>query len=294
MKSKRAPFLFIAPAMILLTCFSLVPIILSLFISTTDMSLAGLADYSRINFLGLENYTKILADPVFRQAVFNTLYYVLIGVPLVVIFSLTVSILIKLGNNRLFSMMRLVFYAPSITNIVAISIVWVFLYNPNESIGLINSVIGKLGMSPIAWLQDAQFSKIALIILAVWRGIGLNMLIFSAALQGIPDNMYEAAGLDGASRWQQIWHITIPQLKFSLFFVVVTTVIGWLQFLEEPLVMTEGGPLNSSMSLSLFIYKNGFQLNNFGYAAAGSLLLFVVVIVITLAQMRLQNKGNEA
>ncbi|WP_423188863.1 carbohydrate ABC transporter permease [Alkalibacterium sp. f15] len=288
MKSKKAPYLFLAPAIFLLFVFSILPIFLALFISFTDMSLAGLADYSRISFVGIGNYTKILDDQVFITAIKNTLFYVTMGVPLVIVLSMTIAILIKLGENRYFSMMRVVFYSPSITNIVAVALVWTFLFNPSQNIGLLNQLLALVGLGPIGWLTNTDISKMSLIILAVWRAIGINMLIFSAALQSIPDSMYEAAQLDGASRWQQIWKITIPQLKFSTFFVVVTTIIGWLQFFEEPFVMTDGGPLNSTISVALFIYRNGFQLNNFGYAAAGSLLLFVAIIIATIVQLRIQ------
>lgn len=292
MKSKSAPYLFIAPALLLLFVFSFLPIILAFIISLTDMSLAGLADYSRINFVGLENYSRIVTDSVFRISIGNTLFYVILGVPLIVVLSMTIAILINMGKGPYFSLMRLVFYSPSITNIVAIAIVWSFLFNPNESIGLFNYLLGFVNIGPIGWLTDTSISRISLVILAVWRGLGINMLIFSAALQNIPRTIYEAAELDGATRWQQIRYVTIPQLKFSTFFVIVTTIIGWLQFFEEPFVMTEGGPLNSTMSVSLFIYRNGFQLNNFGYAAAGSLILFVVIITATLIQLQIQKKGN--
>lgn len=292
-RNKLAPWVFITPAMILLIAFSILPIFIAFFISFTDLSLSGLADFSRIEFVGLENYQDVTSDGVFLQSIGNTLFYVALGVPLVVTLSLTVAVLIQMGNGPFFDMMRLFFYSPSITNIVAIAIVWSFLFNPNQSIGLINQVLSWVNIGPIGWLQNPQVAKISLIILAVWRGLGINMLIFSAALQNISPTLYEAAEIDGATRWEQIWNITIPQLKFSTFFVVVTTIIGWLQFFEEPFVMTEGGPLNSTMSIALFIYKNGFQFNRFGYAAAGSMILFVIIIVATLLQMKVQRRRDE-
>lgn len=292
-RNKLAPWVFITPAMILLITFSILPIFIAFFISFTDLSLSGLADFSRIEFVGLENYQDVTSDGVFLQSIGNTLFYVALGVPLVVTLSLTVAVLIQMGNGPFFDMMRLFFYSPSITNIVAIAIVWSFLFNPNQSIGLINQVLSWVNIGPIGWLQNPQVAKISLIILAVWRGLGINMLIFSAALQNISPTLYEAAEIDGATRWEQIWNITIPQLKFSTFFVVVTTIIGWLQFFEEPFVMTEGGPLNSTMSIALFIYKNGFQFNRFGYAAAGSMILFVIIIVATLLQMKVQRRRDE-
>ncbi|MGP6146505.1 carbohydrate ABC transporter permease [Jeotgalibaca sp. A122] len=292
-KNKLAPWVFITPAMILLLAFSILPIFIAFFISFTDLSLSGLADFSRIAFVGLENYQDVTSDAVFLKSIGNTLFYVVLGVPLIVMLSLTIAVLIQMGNGRFFDMMRLFFYSPSITNIVAIAIVWSFLFNPNQSIGLINQVLSWINIGPIAWLQNPQIAKISLVILAVWRGLGINMLIFSAALQNISPTLYEAADIDGATRWQQIWHVTIPQLKFSTFFVVITTIIGWLQFFEEPFVMTEGGPLNSTMSIALFIYRNGFQFNRFGYAAAGSMILFIIIIVATLLQMKIQKRRDE-
>lgn len=288
MKNNKIPYLFIAPTIILLSIFSLLPIFVALIISFTDLSLSGLADWSTIQFIGLENYQKIIKDPIFLKSIINTLYYVVIGVPLVIIFSLGIAILINFGKARIFKAFRVVFYMPSITNIVAVAVVWNFLYNPQ--IGLINYFLELMNLPTIGWLTDPSIAKISLIILAVWKGIGLNMLIFLAALQGIPKSYYEAAQIDGANNWQQLIKITVPLLRFAIFFVSITTMIGWLQFFEEPFVMTSGGPLNSTISVALFIYRNGFQLSNFGYAAAGSFILFVIIIIVTLIQFKAQNK----
>lgn len=291
MKKTRAPYFFIAPAIILLLIFSIIPIILALLISFTDMSLAGLADYSKIHFVGLENYVNIFTDKLFGKAVLNTGYYVVIGVPLVICFSLALAILINFGNNKFFRFLRLVFYSPSITNTVAIAVVWMYLYNP--TIGLLNHLLSYIHIGPILWLTNPSTSKISLIIIAVWRATGLNMLIFLAALQGIPKAYYEAAEIDGATKWQQIYKITIPLLKFSIFFVTITTLIGWFQFFEEPFVMTKGGPLDSTVSVALFIYQNGFQYSKFGYAAACSFILFIGIILVTIVQLKIQNRQKE-
>ncbi|MBO0472610.1 multiple sugar transport system permease [Enterococcus sp. DIV0840] len=291
MKKSKSPYFFIAPAVALLVIFSIIPIFIAVTISFTDMSLAGLADFSRINFVGLDNYLNIFNDKVFGQAMFNTAYYVVIGVPLVIISSLALAIMINFGENKFFSFMRLVFYSPSITNTVAVSVVWMYLYNP--TIGLLNHLLSYLNVGPIMWLTDPSTSKISLIIIAVWKAIGLNMLIFLAAIQGIPKEYYEAAEIDGANKWQQILKITIPLLKFSIFFVTVTTLIGWFQFFDEPFVMTKGGPLDSTLSVALFIYQRGFQYNKFGYAAAGSVILFIAIIIVTSIQMKIQTKQKE-
>ncbi|WP_018886925.1 carbohydrate ABC transporter permease [Paenibacillus massiliensis] len=287
--SKLVPYLFIGPSLILLTLFSLLPILLALVISFTDMDLAGLVDYANISFTGLNNYVNVLTDPAFHTAMLNTLFYVIVGVPLVLLLSLTVAILINMGESKLFQSFRVIYYIPSVTNVVAVAVIWSYLYNP--SLGLFNYVLGQVEMDPVGWLtSNPTLAKIALILLAVWRGIGLNMIIFLAAIKGIAKTYYEAAELDGANLWQQIWYITLPQLRFAIFFVSITTMIGWLQFFEEPFVMTQGGPLDGTTSAALFIYQNGFQYSKFGYAAAGSFVLFFAIITITLIQFRLQNK----
>ncbi|OAB47865.1 carbohydrate ABC transporter permease [Paenibacillus antarcticus] len=289
--SRKAPYLFIAPAIILLTVFSLLPIFVALFISFTDMDLAGLADYSNLSFVGIKNYINVLSDPVFLKAIFNTLFYVIIGVPLVILTSLGVALLINLGKSKLFKVFRVVFYLPSVTNVVAVAVVWAYLYNP--AFGLFNYILESMNLSAIPWLTEPTVAKISLILMALWRAVGLNMIIFIAALQGIPRSYYEAAELDGANTWQQITAITLPMLRFAIFFVSITTMIGWLQFFEEPFIMTKGGPLDGTMSAALFIYKNGFQLSNFGYAAAGSFVLFIAVIAVTLVQYKVQNKESD-
>ncbi|EAD4871923.1 sugar ABC transporter permease [Listeria monocytogenes] len=288
--NKNTPYLFISPALFLLLLFSLLPILLAFVISFTDIDLVGLADYSKINFIGIDNYVNIMQDPVFLKSIFNTLFYVVIGVPLVIVCSLGIALMINFSQAKIFRFFRLIFYTPSITNVVAVAVVWSYLYNPR--FGLLNYLLSFLDLGPVPWLQDPTIAKLSLIILAVWRAIGVNMIIFLAALQGIPREYYEAASLDGANSRQQLFKITVPMLRFAIFFVTVTTMIGWLQFFEEPFVMTEGGPLDSTNSVALFIYQNGFQLSKFGYAAAGSFILFIAIIIITIIQFRIQRKNN--
>ncbi|MFD2117460.1 carbohydrate ABC transporter permease [Paenibacillus yanchengensis] len=289
--NRRAPYFFIAPTLLLLIMFSIVPILVALVISFTDMDLSGLANISSVTFTGFDNYKEVLADPVFLKAILNTVFYVVIGVPLVLLCSLSIAILINLGTSRLFKAFRVVYYLPSVTNIVAVAVVWSYLYNP--SIGLFNYLLDLINLPAVPWLTEPTIAKLSLILLALWKSIGLNMLIFIAALQGIPRSYYEAAQLDGASTWQQITQITVPMLRFAIFFVSITTMIGWLQFFEEPFVMTNGGPLDGTLSVALFIYQNGFKFNNFGYAAAGSFVLFVCIIVITLVQLKLQKNESD-
>lgn len=285
---KITPYTFIFPALLLLILFSIIPIIISLVISFTNLDITGLGNWAAVKFIGLSNFINLFQDSLFLQSVGNTLFYVVFGVPAVIALSLTIAIMINFGQNKFFKLMRLIFYTPSITNTVAVAVVWTFMYNPSS--GLINTMLNQIGLGSVGWLTDQHVAKIALIILAVWKAIGLNMLIFLAALQGVPKDYYEAAELDGANWWQQTMHITIPSMKFSIFFVSVTTLIGWFQFFDEPFVMTKGGPLGSTNSVALFVYQNGFQQSNFGYAASASFVMFAAIIMVTLIQFKLQNK----
>lgn len=289
--SAKTPYLFIFPSVLLLLFFSIIPIFVSFFISFTDMSLIGLADWSKINFVALDNYKDIMTDPIFLKSIKNTMVYVILGVPTVIVLAMTLALMINFGNNKIFAGFRMIFYTPAITNVVAVAVVFSYLYNP--SFGFLNYILSLINISAVPWLTDPTVAKISLIILGVWRAVGANMLIFLAAIQGIPKELYEAASLDGAGKMTQIRHITIPSLRFSTFFVTVTTLIGWLQFFEEPFVMTNGGPLDSTTSVALFIYRNGFQFSKFGYAAAGSFVLFAAIISITLIQFKVQKYNSD-
>ncbi|GGH78494.1 multiple sugar transport system permease protein [Pullulanibacillus pueri] len=286
LKSKATPLFFIGPAVLLLVIFSVVPILISIGISFTDMNLIGLANWAQIKFVGIENYIDLFTDKVFIKSIGNTLFYVIIGVPLAVISSFVIALLLNQINKWLSATFRIIYYMPSITNIVAIAVVWGFLYN--QDYGLFNYILSVFHIDGVAWLENPHIAKLSLILMAVWKSNGVSMLIFLAALQSIPRSQYEAADIDGASRWQKLIYITIPAMSFATFFVTVTTLIGWLQFFEEPFVMTEGGPLDSTNSMALFIYQEGFQFNEFGYGAAASVVLFAVIILATILQFKLR------
>ncbi|WP_163536088.1 sugar ABC transporter permease [Gracilibacillus sp. YIM 98692] len=289
-KYKLMPLFFIGPAVLLLMVFSFAPIFLSLGISFTDLTLIGLADWSKVNFVGFENFVKLFQDEVFLESIFNTFFYVIIGVPLAVSSSLVIALLLSMVGKWLSSTFRLIYYMPSVTNIVAIAVVWGFLYN--QQYGLFNYILSLVNIQSVPWLEDPLVAKFSLIILAVWKSNGVSMLIFLAALQSIPRDYYEAADIDGANRWQKFFKITLPSMSFATFFVTVTTVIGWLQFFEEPFVMTDGGPLNGTNSMALYIYQRGFEYNDFGYAAAASFVLFIIVIIATIIQFRFRKKDQ--
>lgn len=283
-KASMTPYLFIGPALLLLVAFSFLPIIIALVISFTDMNIGGLANWSQISFVGISNFIRLSQDPVFLQSMWNTLLYVVIGVPLAIISSFVIALFLKLVTDRMSSTFRVIYYMPSITNIVAIAVVWGFLYN--QQYGLFNYLLSMVDLQAVPWLEHPFVAKISLIIMAVWKSNGVSMLIFLAALQSIPRIYYEAADIDGANRWQKLWNITLPSMRFATFFVTVTTLIAWLQFFEEPFVMTDGGPLNGTNSIALFIYQEGFQSSEFGYGASASFVLFAIIIVATLVQFK--------
>ncbi|MBF8184170.1 sugar ABC transporter permease [Nonomuraea sp. K274] len=284
MKQPLAPYAFIAPAMLLLLAFGVLPILVALPVSVTDMNLAGLADWSRIEFVGLENYRRLFADPDFWQALANTGIFAVLGVPAVIVVSFVVALLLHRSENRFYRALRAFYFVPAITAIVAVSLVWGYLLN--TQFGLVNHLLSAAGLPPAHWLSDPVLVKFSVTLVAVWRGTGLNIIIFLAALKGIPREYLEAAELDGASGLRKVVSIVIPLLRFAFFFVAVTTVIAWLQFFDEPYVLTKGGPLGESTSISLFLYQKGFSASQFGYAGAGTIVLFLIIAGVTLIQLR--------
>lgn len=285
MNRRFAPYVFVGPAMLLLATFGVFPIAVASFVSLTNMNLGGLARWSNVKFVGLQNYVKLFRDPDFWQALWNTVFFVGVGVPSVVLLSLAVALLLNRSQGPFFRALRAFYFVPAIIGIVAISLVWSYLYN--TQFGLLNWLLSLVGVRPVQWLSDPLLSRFSVGLVAVWRGTGLNIIILLAAMQGIPRDYYEAASLDGATAWERTRFVTIPLLSYALFFVTVTTLIGWLQFFDEPFVLTDGGPLGATTSLSLFIYKEGFRGSQFGYASAGSLVLFVIIAAVTLVQLRL-------
>lgn len=284
MKPALAPYAFVAPAVLLLLAFGVLPILVAVPVSLTDLNLSGLVDWSAIEFVGLDNYRRLFADPGFWQALTNTGIFALLGVPAVIVISFAVALLLHRSENRFFRALRAFYFVPAVTAIVAVSLVWGYIYN--TQFGLLNHLLSFAGLSPAQWLSDPVLVKFSVAFVAVWRGTGLNIIIFLAALKAIPQEYLEAADIDGASGARKIVSIVIPLLRFAFLFVAVTTVIGWLQFFDEPFVLTKGGPLGESTSMSLFLYQEGFSAGQFGYAGAGTLVLFLIIAGVTLLQVR--------
>ncbi len=280
----RAAWILAIPFTVLFLAFTVWPVAQSLFMSFTDTKQKDLRTPFAVNFIGIDNYARALSDPVFQKAAANTAYFVVVGVPLTLAVALLAAVALDKGITRFRAVFRLGFYTPVITSIVAVAVVWRFLLQPDS--GLVNTVLSWFGVAGPNWLGDVQWSMPSLILMATWRNFGTGMIIFLAGLQAVPYSLQEAAAIDGASTWQRFWHITFPLLRPTLLFVSVTTAIGYLQFFEEPFVMTKGGPLNSTISLSMYTY-NQFGYGNYGVATAMSYLIFVVIAVITALQFRL-------
>ncbi|KQU68338.1 sugar ABC transporter permease [Phycicoccus sp. Root563] len=272
------------PFCLLFLTFTVWPVIQSLFMSITDTRARDLKTPFAVDIVGLDNFTKALSDDQFLQAARNTAYFVLVGVPLTLTMALAAAVVLDRGITKLRSVFRLGFYLPVITSIVAVAVVWRFLLQ--EDSGLINTVLGWFGINGPNWLGDPNWSMPALILMASWRNFGTAMIIFLAGLQAVPWMLHEAAAIDGAGAWQRFRHITLPMLRPTILFVSVTTGIGYLQFFEEPFVMTNGGPLNSTISMSMYTYKQ-FGFGNYGYAASLSYIIFIVIAVVTAIQFRL-------
>jgi multiple sugar transport system permease protein len=280
----RAAWLLAIPFCLLFLTFTAWPVIQSLFMSITDTKARDLRTPFSVDVIGLDNYTKALSDPVFRTAAVNTAYFVLVGMPLTLGIALAVAVALDKGIRRFRAAFRLGFYIPVITSIVAVAVVWRFLLQ--DPGGLINTVLGWFGIDGPNWLGDPKWSMPALIMMAAWRNFGTAMIIFLAGLQAVPPELHEAAAIDGAGAWKRFRHVTMPLLRPTLLFVMVTTAIGYLQFFEEPFVMTKGGPLNSTISLSMYTYQQ-FGYGNYGLASAMSYLIFVVIAIVTAVQFRL-------
>jgi multiple sugar transport system permease protein len=287
-REARAGLAFIAPALGLIVLFFVVPVVAGFLLAATDFDIYGIGDFSTARFVGPGNFAALLHDPVFWKALGNTFYFVLVGGPLSVAVSLGAAMLVNARLVRLRGFFRTVYFAPVVTTMVAVAVVWRYLYHPR--FGLLNQILALLGLPDVNWLGDPRWAMPAIILMAVWKNFGYNMLIFIAGLQNIPEDLYEAAHLDGAGWWRQFIDITLPMLTPTTVFVVMITVIGYFQLFAEPYVMTQGGPLYATTSVVLLMYEQGFRWWNMGHAAAIAFVLFGIILVFTLIQIALQRR----
>ncbi|NVM74874.1 multiple sugar transport system permease protein [Duganella sp. SG902] len=290
MNSQRAAWCFVAPALLVISVFFFLPVLAALVMSLTDFDIYALADLRNLRFVGLRNYIGLLQTPLFWQALGNTLYFVMVGVPLSIAASLGAALLLHSRLTWCKGLFRTAFFAPVVTSLVAVAVIWRYLLHTRY--GMINHGLQGLGLPAVDWLNDPQWSMPAIILFAVWKNFGYNMIIFLAGLQSIPEDLYEAAGLDGASTWQQFRYVTWPMLGPTLLMVSILSMTGYFQLFAEPYVMTQGGPVQSTVSVLYFMYEQGFKWWNLGAASAVAFVLFAIMFCVTLLQLRFA-KGGE-
>ncbi|MCL2834177.1 MAG: sugar ABC transporter permease [Treponema sp.] len=278
-------YAFILPNVIGMVCFTLLPIIFSLIISFTNWDFTkGIGNWK---FIGLQNFIRIWTDDWFTAAIKNSLLYAFITVPLSLAISLVLAVIIDRACHAK-TALRLAMFMPYISNVVAISIVWVMMFSPW---GPFTRFIQFLGVkNPPQWLADYTWALPSIMFMAVWSGLGYNIMIYTASIQGLPQELYEAADIDGASEARKFFSLTIPLLSPTIFFLVVTGFIGAFQVFGQVQVMTNGGPGTSTSVLVFYIFRSAFTFYKMGYAAAMSWILFAVLFIVTLIQWKGQEK----
>jgi multiple sugar transport system permease protein len=287
----RAALLFLAPGLLVIGLFFLLPIGASILLALTDFDIYALGDPANVRLVGLRNFSRLLADPLFWISMRNTFYFVLVGGPLTLGVALAAALLLHSRLARWKGVFRTIFFAPYVTTLVAVAIVFRYLYHPR--FGGLNRVLELFGIPAIDWLGDPRWAMPAIILLAVWKNFGYAMILFIAGLQAIPESLYEAARIDGAGAFQVFRKITLPMLAPTFLFLGIMTTIGYFQFFAEPYVMTGGGgPLNVTLSTGLLMYKQGFRWWNMGYAAAIAVVLGLVIFAFSALQFRMERKRS--
>lgn len=278
-----AAWSFCALPLSFLLLFLITPFIIAFVISFTNQRLITNPNLPT-QFIALRNFVRLFNSASFRQALLNTFIFVVVVVPLQTFFALVLAVLVN-QKLRFINLFRTIYFSPVVTTMVVVSIIWYFLYNPGE--GLINQMIsfisfGKLG--PYNWLNDTSSALPAIMILSIWQGVGFQMVIYLAGLQGIPDELYEAGRVDGANTWQQFWQITIPQLRNTTIFVIISTTILAFKLFTQVWVMTRGGPQGATKTIIVLLYEEGFKMLRVGYASAIGVLFFLIVLAVSLIQ----------
>jgi len=292
LKSSRVAWWFVGPALLVIAVFFVLPVLAGLAMSLTDFDIYALADLRNLRIVGLRNYAELLQRPLFWKALGNTLYFVVVGVPLSLAVSLGAALLLDSRFARFQPFFRTALFAPVVTTIVAVAVIWRHLFGTRY--GFVNYALGAIGIAPIDWLGDPRFAMPAIIIFAVWKNFGYNMIILLAGLQSIPRDLYEAARIDGASALARFRYVTLPMLAPILTIVGILTVAGYFQLFAEPYVMTQGGPLQSTVSVLYFMYEEGFKWWNLGTASAVAFMLFLLIFAVTMLQLREMRRAGIA
>jgi multiple sugar transport system permease protein len=276
-------WLLLAPFILVFVLYTLVPTVAALGFSLTDLQGMDLRHPLDVDFVGLANYARLFQDPVFRQDLVNTAVFVVVGVPLTMGIGFALAVALNSGIRRLRGVLRTVFFAPVVTNVVAVAMIWQYAFNAN---GTVNDVLGDLGFAGPNWLGDQHLAMPVVILLGVWRNFGTAMVLFLAGLQAIPRDVYEAASIDGAGWWRSLRHMTLPLLAPTTLMVSVLLTVFYLQVFDEPYLLTDGGPLGSTESVALYTYHE-FGAGEFGMSSAASFVMLALVAVVAVAQFRM-------
>ncbi|MDR0481607.1 MAG: sugar ABC transporter permease [Cellulomonadaceae bacterium] len=273
---------FAAPFVIIFAFFMLIPLVSSFAMSFTDFNARDVQTPLAVGFIGLDNYIELFKDPNFLQSLAVTGIFVIIGIPLTMTIAFFLAVALNNGISRFRAVFRVGFYAPVVTSIVAVSVVWRYILNND---GLMNMVLGWFGIEGPNWLNDTTWALPSLILMAVWRNVGTQMVIFLAGLQAVPPEVQEAAMMDGATAARRMWSITLPLLRPTILLNIVMISVGYLQFFEEAFVMTQGGPLGSTTSVAYFTFGK-FRFGEYGMASASSYVLFIIIAILAFVQFR--------
>ena len=284
----RAGWIMTAPALTAIGLFFVLPALASLVLSFTDFDIYALANLNNLRFIGLDNYQRLVTNPLFWQAMGNTMWFVVFGVPMVVIASLAAALLVNTKTLRWRAVWRVALFAPFVTTLVATAVVWNYLLHTRY--GLINYALGQIGIAPIDWLGNPSTALPAILLFVAWKSFGYNMIIFLAALQAVPRDLEDAARVDGANAWMRFRHVTLPAIAPTVLLVAILTVAGMFQLFAEPYVMTQGGPARSTVTVLYFMFEEGFKWWNLGSGAAVAFILFLCILVVTLIQLKVARR----
>ncbi|OMI12760.1 ABC transporter permease [Bacillus paralicheniformis] len=274
-------YTFLGPSLLILSVFLVIPSIMAVYYAFTDYYLLT-PDLRK--FVGFDNFIKLFKDPIFLKSLSNTLKFVVLVIPLQIGAALGLALLLN-KKRKVNTFFKVAYFSPVVMSLVVISVLWLYLLNPNE--GMINNVLTHVGLPPQPFLTSPEQAIFTIVFVSVWQGAGFQMLIFLAGLQNIPGDVYEAAQLDGMNKWQRFIYITLPLLKPTSIFIFITTLISAFKLLVQPMVMTQGGPVNSTMTVVYYIYQTGFTDRMVGYASSIALLFGTIIGLVTLAQRKL-------
>lgn len=285
----RTAWLFCAPALIPIALFIILPFCMSIIYSFTNKMLVQKAG-KPVEFVGLKNFIKIATSGTAQQAFINTAIYALLVVPVIILLGTLLAVLV---NNSLkgVKLFRTIYFSPQVITMTVVAVVWSFIFSPGAD-GLMNSVLKVFGLQPQAWLQDSKWALFCIAIMYIWQSLGMQMLIILGGLQFISEDLYEAGRMDGCNASQRFWYITVPMLKNTLVYVLISTTINTLKLFTQVYVLTNGGPKGSTTSVVYLLYKSGFVNNQLGYSSAIAVVFFLIVFAISLIQNRVLGRDD--